>query len=84
MPAVFHLLKRVTFERSVQGLGFWSEKVVLAVFPHVPPEVIAEIGDALVAAVRGAEVPGLPRARGVRSPAAWRTTSTPARCPSRS
>src|SRR5690606_27045104 len=30
MPAVFHLLKRVTFARSVKGLGFWSEKVVLA------------------------------------------------------
>jgi GGDEF domain-containing protein len=59
MPAVFHLLKRITFERSVQGLGFWSEKVVLAVFPHVVPATIAEIGDALVASVRGAEVPGL-------------------------
>jgi hypothetical protein len=63
MPAVFHLLKRVTFERSVQGLGFWSEKVVLAVFPHVPTAVIAEIGVALVESVRGAEVPGLEAGR---------------------
>lgn len=60
MPAVFHVLKKVTFERSVQGLGFWSEKIVLAVFPHVPPATIAEIGQSLVASVRGAEVPGLP------------------------
>ncbi len=60
MPAVFHALKKVTFDKSVQGLGFWSEKVVLAVFPHVKPALVAEIGDELVKALSGVEVPGVP------------------------
>lgn len=63
MPAVFHLLKRVTFDRGVQGLGFWSEKVVLAVFPHVAPATVAQVGLALVESVRGAAVPGLDAGR---------------------
>ena len=48
MPEVFRVLKHVTFERKVQGLGFWTEKLVLAVFPHVSPTEIAELGKALV------------------------------------
>jgi GGDEF domain-containing protein len=63
MPAVFHLLKRVTYDRGVQGLGFWSEKVVLAVFPHVPPATVAQVGEDLVKSVRGAAVPGLEEGR---------------------
>jgi GGDEF domain-containing protein len=59
MPAVFHLLKRVTFDRGVQGLGFWSEKVVLAVFPHVAPAAVAKVGSDLIESVRGVAVPGL-------------------------
>ena len=59
MPAVFHLLKRVTFERGVQGMGFWSEKVVLAIFPHVAPDVVGTVGENLIELVRGAPVPGL-------------------------
>jgi len=59
MPAVFHLLKRVTFDRGVQGLGFWSEKVVLAVFPHTPPATVAQVGEDLIASVRGVAIPGL-------------------------
>ena len=62
MPGVFHCLKKVTFERGVQGMGFWTEKVVLAVFPHVGPEKIAEVGDALVEKVRVLKLAGLDRA----------------------
>ncbi|MEM7308058.1 MAG: hypothetical protein AAF682_15370 [Planctomycetota bacterium] len=59
MPGVFHTLKRVTFERGVQGMGFWTEKVVLAVFPHVGPEKIAEVGQALVEKSRELKIKGL-------------------------
>ena len=58
MQAVFRCLKKVTYERGVQGMGFWTEKVLLAVFPHVVPAQMAEVGDALTEAVRWIKLPG--------------------------
>lgn len=60
MPQVFRVLKHITFQRKVQGLGFWTEKVVLAVFPHVSPSEISELGDSLVV---GTEA--IPRPEGI-------------------
>ncbi len=48
MPAVFHQLKEVTFANDVRGLGIWTERFVLAVFPHVTPEKIADLGGQMI------------------------------------
>ena len=57
MPGAFKVLKKITFARKVQGLGFWTEQVVLGIFPHVSPEEIADLGDALVEEARTLTVP---------------------------
>ncbi len=57
MPGVFKVLKKITFSRNIQGLGFWTEKVVLGIFPHVSPEEIADLGDALVEEARTLTAP---------------------------
>lgn len=48
MPAVFKELKRVTFQNDVQGLGVWTERFQLAVFPHVEPDKLADLARQLV------------------------------------
>lgn len=48
MPAVFKELKRVTFQNDVQGLGVWTERFQLAVFPHVEPNKLADLARQLV------------------------------------
>ena len=57
MPGVFKVLKKITFGSNIQGLGFWTEKVVVGVFPHVSPEEIADLGSALVEEARTLTAP---------------------------
>lgn len=52
MPAVFHELKAITFANDVRGLGIWTEKYQLAVFPHLQPDAIVSIADILLARAR--------------------------------
>ncbi|MEW6074006.1 MAG: hypothetical protein AB1726_15600 [Planctomycetota bacterium] len=55
MPAVFQQLKEATFASDVRGLGVWTNRYQLAVFPHMTPEMIAELGAEMLR--RAANVP---------------------------
>jgi GGDEF domain-containing protein len=59
MPGAFQLLKRVTFEGEVQGLGFWSDRAILAVFPHVSPDRLGAVGEDLLKLIRQETWPSL-------------------------
>ena len=59
MPLVFRELKTVTFERDVRGLGIWTEGFQLAVFPHVEPEALQELAEALRERASAVEYPEL-------------------------
>ena len=48
MPLVFQELKAVVFERKVRGLGIWTEGFQLAVFPHVGPDELQAVAEALL------------------------------------
>ncbi len=48
MPEIFRQLKEVTFEEKVEGLGIFTEQYVLATFPHVNPDQLAEIAKAML------------------------------------
>jgi GGDEF domain-containing protein len=48
MPEIFRLLKRVTFENDVRGLGIWADRHEVAVFPHVTPEKIEKLAQAML------------------------------------
>ncbi|MEX1023930.1 MAG: hypothetical protein WD226_02530 [Planctomycetota bacterium] len=60
MLQVFKHIKEVTFARDVRGLGVWTMRYELAVFPHVEPEALGELADALLAACSGIETDGEP------------------------
>lgn len=60
MPLLFKELKGVTFERDIRGLGIWTEGFELAVFPHVSPEKLQEISQALLERARALKPAGLP------------------------
>ena len=60
MPAIFQELKAVTFQNDVRGLGVWTTRFQLAVFPHVTPDRLLKLADDLrlrAAAVKATGVP---------------------------
>lgn len=57
MPGVFHQLKAVTFHNDVRGLGIWTERYLLAVFPHVTPEKITSLAAEILARAAHVELP---------------------------
>ncbi len=60
MPLFFQELKAVTFERDIRGLGIWTEGFELAVFPHVAPEDLQELAQALLERARSVRHETLP------------------------
>jgi len=59
-PQLFQVLKTVTFENDLRGLGIFVEQMVLAVFPHVDPEKLQAVADQLLSRAQELEVPELP------------------------
>ena len=60
MPAIFRELKTVTFQNDVRGLGVWTERFQLAIFPHVTPDRLLKLTEDLLARARDLGVPGVP------------------------
>lgn len=60
MPAAFQELKAVTFKNDVRGLGVWTERFLLAIFPHVTPERLTELAEELRHRVAALRVTGVP------------------------
>ena len=60
MPAIFQELKAVTFQNDVRGLGVWTERFQLAIFPHVTPERLVVLAEQVVARAGAIKVPGVP------------------------
>jgi len=60
MPAIFQELKAVTFQNDVRGLGVWTERFQLAVFPHVTPDRLLKLADDVLERARGLKVQGVP------------------------
>ncbi|MFT5289531.1 MAG: GGDEF domain-containing protein [Planctomycetota bacterium] len=59
MPQVFRALKEVCFEGDVRGLGLFTERYHLAVFPHVAPDKLKDLAQAMLEKARVLEVPAL-------------------------
>ncbi len=59
MPLVFRTLKEVCFEGDVRGLGLFTERYHLAVFPHVAPEKLNDLAEAMLVKARALEIPVL-------------------------
>jgi len=57
MPEVFRALKEVCFEGDVRGLGLFTERYHLAVFPHVAPEKLSALAESMLAKARVLEAP---------------------------
>lgn len=57
MPMIFGLLKEVTCELKIQGLGCWTGNRAIAVFPHVAPWGVAPLAEKLLERGRNLEVP---------------------------
>ncbi len=60
MPAVFQELKAVTFQADVRGLGVWTERFLLALFPHVMPEGLLALAEELRSRASKVRVAGVP------------------------
>jgi GGDEF domain-containing protein len=60
MPAIFRELKTVTFQNDVRGLGVWTERFQLAIFPHVTPDRLTKLAEDVVSRAGGLQVPGVP------------------------
>lgn len=60
MPAIFRELKAVTFQNDVRGLGVWTERFQLAIFPHVTPDRLIKLAEDVLARGAGLRVPGVP------------------------
>ena len=60
MPAIFRELKTVTFQNDVRGLGVWTERFQLAIFPHVTPDRLLKLAEDVVSRAAGLRVPGVP------------------------
>jgi GGDEF domain-containing protein len=60
MPAIFRELKTVTFQNDVRGLGVWTERFQLAIFPHVTPDRLLALAETLLARGSEVKVPGVP------------------------
>jgi GGDEF domain-containing protein len=60
MPAIFQELKAVTFQNDVRGLGVWTERFQVALFPHVMPERSMELAEQVLERCRALHVQGVP------------------------
>jgi GGDEF domain-containing protein len=60
MPAIFRELKTVTFQNDVRGLGVWTERFQLAIFPHVMPDRLLKLAEDLLSRAVSLQVPGVP------------------------
>jgi len=60
MPAIFQELKAVTFQNDVRGLGVWTPRFQLAVFPHVTPDRLLKLADDLLGRAGALKVQGVP------------------------
>lgn len=57
MPELFRELKRVTFENDVRGLGIFTERYELGLFPHVDPTKLEELAEEMLVRGRGLTPP---------------------------
>jgi GGDEF domain-containing protein len=69
MPAIFQELKNVTFQNDVRGLGVWTERFQIAVFPHLQPERLSELSEELLRRATGLKVQGVPESQGITASA---------------
>lgn len=60
LPAVFSALKAVTFEHKARGMGLTKDPYILAVFPHVLPDRLGPVAEALLERARSIELPEEP------------------------
>ncbi len=60
MPAIFQELKAVTFQNDVRGLGVWTERFQLAIFPHVTPDRLIKLAEDLLVRGTTVKVPSVP------------------------
>ncbi len=60
MPAIFQELKAVTFQNDVRGLGVWTERFQLAIFPHVTPDRLLKLAEDLRGRADGLKVANVP------------------------
>jgi GGDEF domain-containing protein len=60
MPAIFQELKAVTFQNDVRGLGVWTERFQLAIFPHVTPDRALKLAEGLLGRAGALKVANVP------------------------
>lgn len=60
MPAIFQELKAVTFENDVRGLGVWTERFQVAIFPHVTPDRLVGLSEDLIGRAKALRLPEIP------------------------
>ena len=60
MPAIFQELKAVTFQNDLRGLGVWTERFQLAVFPHVTPDRLTQVAETLLGRAASLRASGVP------------------------
>lgn len=65
MPAVFQELKTVCFQNDVRGLGVWTERFQLAIFPHVTPDRLTTLTEQLLERGKTLKVTGVPESEPV-------------------
>jgi GGDEF domain-containing protein len=65
MPAVFQELKAVTFKNDVRGLGVWTERFQLAIFPHVTPDRLTHLAEELRYRAAALKITGVPESETV-------------------
>ncbi|MEQ1893265.1 MAG: hypothetical protein ABL998_12020 [Planctomycetota bacterium] len=65
MPAVFQELKTVCFQNDVRGLGVWTERFQLAIFPHVTPDRLTALAEQLLERGKTLKVTGVPESEPV-------------------
>jgi GGDEF domain-containing protein len=60
MPVVFQELKAVTFENDIRGLGVWTERFQVAIFPHVTPDRLLGLAQDLITRATASRPPEIP------------------------
>jgi GGDEF domain-containing protein len=60
MPAIFQELKAITFQNDVRGLGVWTERFQLAIFPHVTPDRLIKLAEGLTLKAAAVKAQGVP------------------------
>lgn len=60
MPAIFQELKAVTFQNDVRGLGVWTERFQVALFPHVMPDRLLQLSEQVLERSRALHVQAVP------------------------